>query len=100
MLKVWKLAATKTFKEFVIMVTGKKLSADAWMKNSLTKNLVILKKAKARAKRLSKIPMQKGPIELGAKISLVSGKKTIATNTKSFEDMVLKYKKWLLIQKV
>ncbi len=95
MREVWKLASGKTFKEFVIMATGKKLSADAWVKN-VTKSIPdTLALAKQRIARLKKVPMQKGEIKLNAKIRMVSGKKVIADNTKSFEQMSDKYSKWL-----
>lgn len=95
MRSVWELGASKTFKEFVIMATGKKISPDAWLKNVTRPVKTILNRAIEKIKRLESVPEYSGPIKLNAKIKMVSGKKTIATNDKSFEDMALKYKKWL-----
>ncbi len=93
--KVWKLAATKTFKEFVIKTTGKKLSPDAYLENVTDSKEDILKKAKNKIERLKKVKPHTGPINLNAKIKLMHGKKKIANNNKSFEDMAEKYKIWL-----
>ncbi len=55
----------------------------------------ILKKGKEKIERLKKVKEHTGPIKLNAKIKMVSGKKVVATNAKSFEDMAEKYRKWL-----
>jgi len=96
MREIWKLGAGKTFKEFVIMATGKRLSADAFL-NAINLPLEeTLKKAKARIKKLETIKMKKGPINLNVLIRMMHGKKKISDNKKSFEDMAARYKKWLL----
>ncbi|MFZ3020241.1 MAG: hypothetical protein WA051_01825 [Minisyncoccia bacterium] len=96
MKEVWKLASSKTFKEFVILATGNSLSADAWLKN-VTKSIPeVLKDAKQRIKRLEKVPEHKGKIDLNAKINMVSGKKIVANNARSFEEMGKKYENWLM----
>lgn len=98
MKRVWKLAASKTFKEFVPMATGKKLMADAYLRNATASTETILKRAKERVAALSKVKYYEGKIELGADISMVHGKKEIANSKKSFEDMAEEYKKWLKTQ--
>lgn len=96
--RVWRLGGSKTFKEFVVLATSKKLSAEAYLANVTATIPEILKKAKAKIVKLSKIKPLSGPVKLDANIKMVHGKKVIADNKKSFEDMALKYKKWLKTQ--
>jgi Zn-dependent oligopeptidase len=95
MRKVWGLGASKTFDEFVFLAMGKKLSPDAWLKDVTMTVKTALTKAKDKIKKLESVSEYKGPIKLNANINMVSGKKVIASNKKSFEDMSLVYKKWL-----
>ena len=95
MRKVWELGASKTFNEFVYLATGKKLSPDAWLKHVTMPVKTALTKAKDKIKKLETVPEYKGPIKLNANIRMVSGKKVVASNKKSFEDMSSVYKKWL-----
>lgn len=99
MARVWALGSAHTFDEFVRLATGKKLSADALVKNITAPLATVMRKGKERIKRLQKVKPHTKPVRLGAQISMVSGKKTIATNKKSFEDMAIKYKQWLQTQK-
>ncbi len=99
MKKVWKLAGSKTFNDFVVLATGKKLKADAYIKAVTASLPEILKKSKSRILRLAKVKDKNKKIELNAKIRMMHGKNEIANNKKSFEDMALKYKKWLQTQK-
>lgn len=99
MARVWARGASKTFNEFVVLATGKKLSADALVKNITAPLATVMQKSKERIQRLQKIKRYTKPVQLGAHISMVSGKKTIATNKKSFEDMAKKYKQWLKTQR-
>ncbi len=92
---VWKLGSSKTFNQFVKMMTGKKLSADAFLRNFTASIAQLEKLAQTRIAQLEKVPMHKGPIKFDAKIKMVHGKKVIADNAKSFEDMAKKYKGWL-----
>jgi hypothetical protein len=95
MSKVWKLASTKTFKEFVILATGKNISAQAYIKQ-ITKPLTqMIGLAQKRIKALKKVKEYSKSIQLNASIRMVDGKKEISNNKKSFEDMAEKYKKWL-----
>jgi hypothetical protein len=97
MLKVWKLAMSKTFPEFVKLATGKKLSADAFIRSVMATKQEVIEKAKQRIARLAKVK-RKDTYELGAKIELVHGKQKIADNSKGFESMVKKYNAWLAKQ--
>jgi Zn-dependent oligopeptidase len=98
MRKVWELGALHSFKDFVIMATGKKLSAKAWLADCTKSIPAILKSAKHKAEVLSAKPQFRKKIDLNAQIAMVSGKKKICDNSKSFEDMAEKYAKWLNTQ--
>jgi hypothetical protein len=41
------------------------------------------------------VPLYKGPVKLNAHVRMVHGKKEIANSKKSFEDMAVKYAKWI-----
>jgi hypothetical protein len=97
MLKVWKLAATKTFPEFVRMATGKKLTAEAFVSSIMANKEEMVRKAKSRIARLAKVK-RKDTYDIGAKIELVHGKEKIADNSKGFAPMVKKYNAWLAKQ--
>lgn len=98
MKKVWALAASKTFPEFVKLATGKKLSSKPYIDSVTMSVNKKIKLAKERIKRLEKVKQGTGKINLKASIKMVHGKKVIATNKKSFEDMAEKYAKWLQTQ--
>lgn len=93
--RVWKLGAIHTFKEFVIMSFGKKLSAEPYI-NEITESLEkIIKTAENKINKMKKVPIYNRLIKLNAHISMVNGKEEICNNKISFEDMAEKYKKWL-----
>jgi len=95
MTKVWKLAASKTFKDFIKLATGKKLSSKAYV-DSVTRSVEdTMKRAKKRLKAMEKVSLYTKPVNLNASIKMVHGKKVIADNKKSFEHMAETYKKWL-----
>lgn len=99
MKKVWKLANALPFPEMVEVATGKKLSTHAYLKNALASDDQVIKGAKRKIKKLAEIQIRKKPIALNAKISMWHGKKKIADNKQSFEDMAQKYAQWLQTQK-
>ncbi len=99
MAKVWRLASTLTLPEFVKLATGKKLSADDFIKNATMSLPKVIKRTEERVGALEKVKPYTKPIDLNASIRLVHGKKVIADNKKSFEDMVRKYSLWLSKQK-
>jgi Zn-dependent oligopeptidase len=99
MTKVWKLAGTLTFKQFVRLAMGRNISSNAYLKNATMSATGILKLANERIKKLKNIKENKRPVKFGAQISMVSGKKEITNNKKSFEDMARQYGKWLLKNK-
>jgi Zn-dependent oligopeptidase len=95
MKKVWKLGARKNFKEFVIMATNKKLSVSPFLKEVTLSEKEVIKIAKEEIKRMESVKEYNKPIYLNVTISMVHGKKEIENNKKSFEEMALKYKKWI-----
>ena len=95
MKNVWKYGSLYTSGKFIKMATGKALSADAFIRD-VTKPLdKIIKDAKVKIARLEKVPVYKKLIKLNGQITVVHGKKKIADNKKSFEDMERRYKNWL-----
>ena len=100
MAAVWKLGAKKTFKEFVIAATGKKLSSKALLDDITLSADKTLENAKKKIARLKRVQKSKKPVRLNAKISMVHGKQRIASNEKSFEDMASAYGKWVRKQAV
>ncbi len=97
--KVWKLGASKTFKEFVVLATGKKLSAKAWLSVATMPLSKMLSTAKKREAYLQKIPTHKSAINLNASVAMVSGKDIVADNKRSFEVMASRYAGWIAEQK-
>jgi len=95
MKKVWQMGASHTFNEFVKIATGKKLSANAFLKDATASLDTVLKEAKKRIKRLASVKEHTKPVDLKAKIKMVHGKKTIADNRISFEKMAEKYGAWV-----
>jgi hypothetical protein len=95
MAKMWALAASKTFKEFVIEATGEELSPKSIVDDMTLSADAVISRAKDRIDRLKKIKVHTGPIKLGAKIKMVSGNKTVATDARGFESMTKQYKVWL-----
>ncbi len=94
MKKVWAGGSSKTFAEFVRIATGKKLSADSYMKSVTSSKGKILSIAKKRIKALDNVKKQ-NKINLKANISLWHGKKRVADNKDGFEEMVNKYNHWI-----
>ncbi|TSC70754.1 MAG: putative peptidase [Parcubacteria group bacterium Gr01-1014_46] len=99
MAKVWKLAGSRTFNELVKISTGKKLSADPYIRNVTLKLPEILKRAKSRISKAKAVKSSRKKVDLNAIIYMVHGKDEIASNSISFEDMANKYKIWLSKQK-
>ncbi len=98
MSRVWKFGSRYTYKEFVKMMTGKKISADAYLRDTTLSIEKILKQSKDKIKKLESIKRFTKPVNLNTRISMVHGKKEIANNKKSFEHMAEQYKKWLQSQ--
>lgn len=94
MQKVWKYGSRYSFGEFVKMATGKPLSPKAYLENVTMSLDKILARARARVKRMESVPLYTKPVKLNGKIAMVHGKKKIADNKKSFEDMDKKYRAW------
>ncbi len=95
MTKVWEFASLYASKKYIQLATGKKLSADAFLRDVTLSYDECIALARKRIARLEKVPVFSKPVKLNARIVLMHGKKKIADNKKSFEDMDEKYKKWL-----
>jgi hypothetical protein len=80
------------------MMTGKKISADAYLRDTTLSIEKILKQSKDKINKLESIKRFTKPVNLNTRISMVHGKKEIANNKKSFEHMAEQYKKWLQSQ--
>ncbi len=99
MQKIWSYASLYPSKKLVKMATGKFLGPEAYLRNVTAPINTILNNAKKRIAKLETIPKYRGKVKLNAKIVMVHGNKVIADNRKSFEDMDVKYRKWLNTQK-
>jgi len=95
MTKVWNLASRHPSKKLVKLSTGKSLSANAFIRDVTSPLNVLISKAKKRVQRLKNVPEYLEPVKLNANIVMMHGKKKIADNKVSFEDMDMKYKEWL-----
>lgn len=95
MKKVWKYGSRFSVNQFMKMATGKKLSPDAFIRKATMPVEKILSEARARIERLKKIPLVSRPVNFDVSITMVHGKIKVADNSKSFEDMDTKYRKWL-----
>lgn len=98
MQQVWKFGSRYTYKEFVKMMTGKKISADAYLQDTTLPVEKILKQSQKKIKKLESIKRFTKPVNLNTRISMVHGKMEVANNKKSFEHMAEQYKKWLQSQ--
>ena len=96
--KIWSYASLYPAKKLIKMATGKPLSPDAYIKGVTRPLEDILTSAHKKIARLKKVPMHSRPIDLNGRIVMVHGKKKIADNSKSFEDMDKRYRRWLRAQ--
>jgi len=95
MANVWKQGSKNTYKEFVVLATGKKISANPFLKEVTSSIPTTIQRAKKRVARLKAVRKHNRPVKLNAFIRLVHGKKLIADNKKSFEHMSFEYRAWL-----
>ena len=93
--KVWSYGSLYPSKKLMVLATGKKLSPDAFIRSVTKSKAKVIADAKQRVARLEKVPRYTKPVELKGSITMVHGKKKIADNSKSFEDMDKKYRAWL-----
>lgn len=95
MTKIWSYASLYPAKRLVKMATGKSLGPETFIKNVTMPLEDVLANAKKRIARLEKVRPYTKPVDLKGRITMVHGKKKIADNSKSFEDMEKKYRTWL-----
>ncbi|MEI6305011.1 MAG: M3 family metallopeptidase [Candidatus Taylorbacteria bacterium] len=93
--KIWSYASLHPAKKLVRMATGKPLGPEAFLRDVTAPLDTILKSAKKKIAKLENIPLFSGKITLNAKIQMMHGKLVVADNSKSFEDMDAKFRKWL-----
>lgn len=99
MTKIWSYASLYPAKKLVKKATGKKLSPYDYIKDITRSIDEILSDAHTKINRLAKVPHFSKPIDLKGKIVMMHGKKKIADNRRSFEDMDKKYREWLRTMK-
>ncbi len=99
MTKVWKLGSLYKSGQFIKIATGKKLSANAFIKSVTRPIDKIIKITKQRVARLAKVPQYKKHIKLNAHITMVHGEEKITDSAEGFENMAEKYKKWIISKK-
>lgn len=97
--RMWKYGSAETFQNCVKLATGTKLSPQPYVKSVTAPLPKVLKKAQEKITRLEKVKRHSGKIDLDATIKMVHGKKVVATNKKSFEDMAATYAAWLNAKK-
>ncbi len=98
--KMWAYGSALTFPECVKLATGKKLTPQPFLKAITSKTPTVLKKAKQKIARLSKLKATQRPVQLRANIKMVDGKKVIAGNENGFKNMTRLYAKWLQTKRV
>lgn len=98
MARVWKLGALHTFKKFVVLATGKKLSTKALLDEITIPAEESIKKAKKRIARLAAVKPYTKPVRMDASIRMVHGTEVIADSSRSFEDMAARYGAWVRAQ--
>ena len=95
MRKVWSYGSLYPAKKMVKMATGKKLSPESFIKDVNLPLEELISRAKEKIRPLDKVPNSSKAVNLDARIEMVHGKDVIADNSKSFEDMDMKYRAWL-----
>ena len=100
MVKMWTYGSSETFSDCMKLATGKKLSAQPYIKSVTTSIDTAIRKAKKRIEDLKKVKPYTKSINLDANIKMVHGKETIATNKKGFDAMTNKYVAWLETQRI
>ncbi len=93
---IWSYASLFPAKKLIKMATGKPLSPDAYIKGVTRPLSDILAGAKKKIERLKRVPLYSRPVDLNGRIFMVHGKQKIADNSKSFEDMDKRYRRWLM----
>jgi len=93
--RMWTYASRYPAKTLIKMATGKALSPDAFIAGVTSSLQGIIENAKKKIARVKRIPLYTKPVNIGGRIVMVHGKKKVADNSKSFEDMDRKYRAWL-----
>lgn len=96
---LWSYGSAKTFGELIEFATGKKLSAQPWLKQKNRDVEEVIAEYRQIYQQLDQFPESTEPIDMGAVITMVHGDEVICDNSISFEDMAFKYAQWLQKQK-
>jgi Zn-dependent oligopeptidase len=91
----WQWGGGKSFPEAIKLATGKKLSSAALIRENMSTTKQVMARAEKRLARMESVKPYTKPIDLGATISMVHGKKEIANNKNGFEAMAKKYTKFV-----
>ncbi len=95
MTKMWSYGSLYPAKKLIKMATGKNLGPEAFIARVTESLDGILNNAKKRIARIESVPVRKNPINLNGRIAIMHGTEKVADNSKGFEDMDIKYRKWL-----
>ena len=95
MTEVWKHGARYTYKQFVKKATGANPSPKALLEEITMSAEQAIQIGKKRIERLSSVKEYNKPVRLNGRIRMVHGKKVIADDSVSFEDMAKMYGKWV-----
>lgn len=87
----WQWGSSKSFPEAIKLATGKKLSSAAFIRENIATTKQVITTARKRLARMETVKPFTKPVDLGATISMVHGKKEIANNANGFEAMAVKY---------
>jgi oligoendopeptidase F len=91
----WQWGGSKSFPEAIRLATGKKLSSAALVRENMATTKQVVATARKRLARMETVKPYTKPVDLGATIKVVHGKKEIANNTNGFEAMAEKYAKFV-----
>ena len=95
---IWSFASRYPAKKLIKIATGKPLKPDAFIRSATKPLPDVLDTARQRIAQLEEVPRFNGKIDLDGKILMVHGKKKIADNSKGFENMDKRYRRWLKTQ--
>lgn len=92
---VWRHGARYTYKQFVKKATGANPSPKALLEEITMSADQAIQIGKKRIERLASVKEYTKPVRLNGRIRMVHGKKVIADDSVSFEDMAKMYGKWV-----
>ncbi|MAQ77288.1 hypothetical protein CL684_02070 [Candidatus Campbellbacteria bacterium] len=97
--KLWNMGARHTFKDFVKIATGKKISTTALIKEFTKTPSERYKEAVQRIDAIKDLPRPKKKINLKGYITMVHGERKICSNMRDYAGMVSRYHEWITTYK-